>query len=107
VAVPSAHAWSLLDGVCHAGPKPYSPTVANYVVVDPAPYAAAYAPPASARTCATPANAAACGVTGSAHQLPAPVYPWGWFGARSGKGDVRKHIGYYGDYLDISLGRWR
>ena len=103
IAPASAAAGPWLDGWLHGTPaRAYRPSVSNYVVVDPAPYAAVRRP-----TSRHPSQQPGATVTSNApvlwreHDLPSAMYPYGWFGARSGKPDIRTRGSYSERYNDV------
>lgn len=90
----------------HGGrPRPYRAGVTTYVVVDPAADPVHFGGGGASypdRPCASGAHAA-----WTHYDLPAAVYPWGWFGARSDKYDVRNRGSFYGNYRDTVHGPQR
>ena len=80
---------------------PYAPRVDRYIVVDPAPAAPDYTQGPHGHH-----QAAASQPLWTRRDDPAPVYPYGWFGARAATNNW-SHTGYYNNYVDQRILRGR
>lgn len=91
---------------------PYQPAPRRYTVVDPVPVAPSYGAalhgrhphPGAAQHAAE--VAAQNGPQWKKHDVVAPVYPYGWFGARHAS-ERQTRGSYYGDYSDAAIIRGR